>query len=62
MQEIADILKIYKSDIENHLHQFGYVYFSDVCVPHKLSGEKNTNFGDHLEFSGLFLLKYELSV
>ena len=41
MREIAGILKISKSSVENHLHQFGYVYFSDVCVPHKLSGEKN---------------------
>ena len=26
MQEIADILKIPKSSIENHLHQLGYVH------------------------------------
>ena len=46
MWEIATILKISKSSVENHLHHFGYVYFSDVCVPHKLSGGKK-NFLDH---------------
>ena len=46
MREIAGILKISKSSVENHLHHFGYVYFSDVCVPHKLSGGKK-NFLDH---------------
>ena len=34
MQEIADILKISNSRVENHLHQLGY---ADVWVPHKLS-------------------------
>ena len=38
--EIADILKISKSNTENHLHQLGYVNRFDVWVPHKLS-EKN---------------------
>ena len=38
--EIADILKIPKSSIENHLHQLGYVNRFDVWVPRKLS-EKN---------------------
>ena len=36
-QEIADILKISKSSIENHLHRFGYVNRFDVWVPRKLS-------------------------
>ena len=36
-QEIADILKISKSSIENHLHQLGYANCFDVWVPHKLS-------------------------
>lgn len=40
MQEIAGILKISKSSIENHLHQLGYVHHFEVWVPHKLS-EKN---------------------
>ena len=40
MQEIADILKISKSSIENHLHQFGYVPHSEVWVPQKLSEKK----------------------
>ena len=40
MQEIADILKIYKSSAENHLHQLGYVNHFDVWVPHNLS-ERN---------------------
>ena len=35
MREIADILKISKSSIENHLHQLGYVNCFDVWVPHK---------------------------
>ena len=39
-QEVADILKISKSSVENHLHQPGYVNRFDVWVPHKLS-EKN---------------------
>ena len=39
MQEIADILKISKSSVENHLHQLGYVNCFDVWVPRKL-GEK----------------------
>ena len=34
-QEIADILKISKSTVENHLHQLGYVHRFDVWVPHK---------------------------
>ena len=34
-REIADILKISKSSIENHLHQLGYVNRFDVWVPHK---------------------------
>ena len=40
MQETADILKISKSSVENHLHQLVYVHHFDVWVPHKLS-EKN---------------------
>ena len=35
-QEIADILKISKLSVENHLHQLGYVNRFDVWVPHKL--------------------------
>ena len=37
MQEIADILKISKSSVENHLHQLGYVNHFNVWVLHKLS-------------------------
>ena len=40
MQEIANILKMYKSSIENHLHQLGYVNRFDVWVLHKLSEKK----------------------
>ena len=40
MWEIADIVKISKSSVENHLHQLGYVHCFDVWVPRKLS-EKN---------------------
>ena len=39
-REIADILKISKSSVENHLHQLGYVNRFDVWVSYKLS-EKN---------------------
>ena len=38
--EIADILKLSKSSIENHLHCLGYVNDFHVCVPRKLSGKK----------------------
>ena len=34
---IANIFKISKSSIENHLHQVGYVNLSDILVPYKLS-------------------------
>ena len=36
-REIADILKISKSSVENHLHKLGYVNHFDVWVPQKLS-------------------------
>ena len=39
-RERADILKISKSSVENHLHQPGYMNHFDVWFPHKLS-EKN---------------------
>ena len=39
-QEIADILKISKSSVENHLYQLGCVHCFDVWVPQKLS-ERN---------------------
>ena len=38
--EIANILKISRSSVEDHLHQLGYVHLLDVWVPHKLS-DKN---------------------
>ena len=40
MREIADILRISKSSIENHLHQLGYVNCFDVWVPHKFKRKK----------------------
>ena len=40
MREIAHILKISKSSLENHLHHLGYIHHFDVWVQHKLS-EKN---------------------
>ena len=43
--ERADILKISKPSIENHLHQLGYVHHFDVWVPHKLSKK---NLLDHI--------------
>ena len=39
-REVANILKISKSSVENHLHQLGYVNLFDVWVPHKLSEKK----------------------
>ena len=36
-REIADILKISKSSVENELHKLGYVSKLDVWVPHKLT-------------------------
>ena len=35
--EIVDILKISKSNVENHLHLLDYVNHFDVWIPHKLS-------------------------
>ena len=35
--EIADILKISKSSVENYLHQHGCVHHFDVWFPHKLN-------------------------
>lgn len=40
MREIANILKISKTSVENYLHQLGYVSRFDVWLPHELS-EKN---------------------
>ena len=40
MPEIADILKISNSSVENHLHHLGYVNRFDVWVPHKISEKK----------------------
>ena len=37
MWEIANILKISKSSIENHLYQLGYANHFGVWVPYKLS-------------------------
>ena len=45
MRKIANIPKIFRSRVENHLHQLGYVHHFDVCVPHKLSGK---NLLDHI--------------
>ena len=42
--EIANILKISRWSVENHLHQLGYVH-PFVWVPHKLSEE---NLLDHI--------------
>ena len=38
-REIANILKISKSSVENHLHQLGYVNCFEVWVPRKLSAK-----------------------
>ena len=42
-REIADILKISVSSLENHLHQPGYVNHFDAWVPHKISEKKLLN-------------------
>ena len=54
--EIADILEISKSSVENHLHQLGYVNRFDVWVPHKLS-EKNLL--DHISACNSLLKRNE---
>ena len=41
--EIANILKICRSSVENYLHQFGYVNYFDVWVPYKLSKKKKNS-------------------
>ena len=53
MQEIADLLKISKSTVENHLHQLGNVSHFDVWVPHKWSKK---SLLDHISTCD-FLLK-----
>ena len=40
MQEISDILKIFQSSIENHLHYLGYVNHVEVWVLQKLWEKK----------------------
>ena len=35
MWNMADILKISKTSVENHLHQLGCVHYIDIWVPHK---------------------------
>ena len=50
-REIADILKISKSSVENHLHQLGYVHRFDVWVPHKLSEKKSSRPYFRMQFS-----------
>ena len=45
MWGIANIFKISKSSVENHLHQLGYVTCFDVWVLCKLS---ETNLLDHI--------------
>ena len=55
-REIADILKISKSSVENHLHHFGYVHRFDVWVPHKLRGKKRF---DHISTCDSLLKRNE---
>ena len=68
-QEVADIVKISKSSIENHLHQLGYVNCFDVWVPRKLS-RKNVldpispcdsllQFNENISFLKLILMGNE---
>ena len=46
MWEIANILKISISSVENHLYQLGYANHFGVWVPHKFS--KTKNLLDHM--------------
>ena len=39
-EETPDVLKLFKSGIENNLHQLSYGNHFDVWVPHKLSVKK----------------------
>ena len=55
-QEIADIFRISKSNVENHLHQLGYVHRFDVWVPHKLSKK---NLLDHISTCDSLLKRNE---
>ena len=41
LKEIANILKIAKSSLENHLHQLGFINHFDVWVPHMLRKKEN---------------------
>ena len=56
--EIADILKISKSSIENHFYQLGYVHLFEVWVSHKVS---NKNHLDHISTCDS-LLKYNENI
>ena len=51
-EETPDVLKLFKSGIENNLHQLSYGNHFDVWVPHKLSEknkkQKTTNLLDHI--------------
>ena len=49
--KIADIVKISKSSVENHLHQLGYANCFDVWVPRKLLGKKPSWLYIHMWFS-----------
>ena len=51
-EETPDVLKLFKSGIENNLHQLSYGNHFDVWVSHKLSEknkkQKTKNFLDHI--------------
>ena len=44
LKEIANILKISKSSLENHLHQLGFINHFDVWVPHMLRKKENPSW------------------
>ena len=48
MQDIVDILKISKSNIENYLYQLGYVNHFDVWIPYKLNKQTKNPLLDHI--------------
>lgn len=56
MQAITNILKIFKSNLKNHLHQLVYISNFDVILLHKL---KEKNLLDHRIILPSFTLEIE---
>ena len=58
---MADILKISKSSVENHLNQLGYIKSFVVWFPHKWEKKKKKNLLDHISACD-FLFKHSINV